>query len=237
MTDILALILDTETTGLKNPEPVEIAHISLRSLSTYSAGLLAEQHVQFCERYAVTGQIERGAFEIHGISAKDLIGKPHWTTFAIPRAEYIVGHKIEFDARVLGYPERKFICTAKLAKLLWPELPNHKLTTIVEQKFPEIGKRLTANAHGALVDCKLCLLILDAAMREFEGMESWEAIYELAGVFPKKKEVKIPEKMPFGRHKGIPFEQIPQDYLAWIINLSDASWEVKQAARQHYLGN
>jgi exodeoxyribonuclease X len=233
----VALILDTETTGLKDPEPVEIGFLALRELISYPNGLLAEKHIEFCERFATNKAIEPDATKVHKIKDIDLIGKPHWRTFKIPdTAKYMIGHNIEFDARVLNYPKLRFICTLKLSRLLWPDLPNHKLTTVIQQKFPGVAERLTANAHGALVDCKLCLLILHTAMQEFDGFDTWQNVWMQAGVEPKKKDVKVPDIMPFGKYKGTRIADIPRDYLEWMLQNMELSGGLKIAVQNTYAG-
>lgn len=231
-----AIILDTETTGLRQPEPCEIAFIQLcKEPQDYPQGsLLAETHIEYQHRFRVSKPIEPGATKIHGISHTDLVGKPHWTTFKLPQAEYIIGHKVDYDARVLGWPEAKYICTCNLARLLWPELPNHKLTTIVEEKFPKQAAQLTKNAHGALVDCKLCLLILEVAIAEFEGLETWQDMYEMAGVTKtvRVQAPKVVSKMPFGKHKGRPLAEVPVDYLRWVLNNANPNQALRDGILQ-----
>lgn len=184
-----AIILDTETTGLKAPEPVEVAYIALAELENYpNAEILSNSHHTFNSRFRNRLQrISREAQAIHGISEAAVADRPYFKLelLALPEhVEYLICHNVQYDYRVLGKPDElglKKICTVKLARLLWPELTNHKLTTIIEYAFPEIHTQLTAKAHSALVDCKLCLLILHKALSEFE-INSWEDFYELAGV-------------------------------------------------------
>ena len=225
-----AIILDTETTGLRQPEPVEIAYIHLplqpESYMQQEHGLLSPDHTTFQSRYSVGKPIEPGATKIHGITEADIAGLPHWSTFQLPQVEFIIGHKIDYDAKVLGVPQAKYICTCNLSRLLWPELPNHKLTTVVEEKFPKMATSLTANAHGALVDCKLCLLILETAITEFEGLDTWQQMYELAGVAVAKAKPSANRPMtvmPFGKHKGAAIAEIPTDYLQWLATKADIS--------------
>lgn len=223
-----AIILDTETTGLRQPEPVEIAFIKLiyepKEYLKQQHGLLGAKHETFRARYSVSKPIEPGATKIHGITDNDIANLPHWSMFQIPRGEFIIGHKIDYDAKVLGVPDAKYICTCNLSRLLWPELPNHKLTTIVEEKFPKMATSLTANAHGALVDCKLCLLILETAIVEFEGLDTWQDMYEIAGVTVAKAKQSANKPitvMPFGKHKGMLIADMPTDYLQWLATKAD----------------
>jgi exodeoxyribonuclease X len=230
-------VLDTETTGLNDPQPIEVGYIRLHLLETYSGNLLVNGHEQFQQAYLPSKPIEPGASKVHGKTLENLIGCPPHTDFKLPHGiTYIIGHQIDYDARVLGVssPQYKFICTVKLARLLWPEMKTHKLAAIITEFFPDIAARLLQNAHGALVDAKLCLLILQEALNQFEGLFTWEDFHDLAGVFPKAQEELL--TMPFGKHKGQKFEEIPQSYLRWVIEDSTANQAVKKAARAHYHG-
>lgn len=184
-----AVILDTETTGLKEPQPLEVAHISLRELHHYeTVPLLAEETPIFQSRFDVTKEIDYAAEKIHGISKSQVKGLPVYSglhQLELPdEASYIICHNASFDSRVIepgtDFFRYKYICTVKLARQLWPGRRSYALTKLMEEFFPDNHKKLTANAHGALIDCKLVLLLLEKAMEEYE-LESWEDLYELAG--------------------------------------------------------
>jgi exodeoxyribonuclease X len=180
-----AIVLDTETTGLRDPEPCEVACIYLRGLEHYpDKSLITEKHETFQDRFKPGKPIEYGAQQIHGITIAMVADKEKFSMAALglpSTVEYLICHNVSYDFRVLRKPEGlKKICTVKLAKRLWPELKSHKLTLLIEEFFPEVGKQLTTNAHGALVDSKLCLLILYQAIQEF-NLETWEEVYEIGG--------------------------------------------------------
>jgi exodeoxyribonuclease X len=185
MHSIKAIILDSETTGLREPEPCEVAYISLKALEQYpDKALITDVHTTYCERFKPGKPIEYGAQKIHGITAADIADKPRFTMEALglaPTVEYLICHNVSYDFRVLKKPEGfKKICTVKLAKRLWPELKSHKLTLLIEQFFPAVAAQLTTGAHGALVDSKLTLLILYQAIQEF-NLTTWDEVYEIGG--------------------------------------------------------
>lgn len=187
MTEIEAIILDSETTGFRAPQPIEVGYLSLQALQNYEGvTLLSEAHPEFCERYKPTKAIDPGAVAVHGIRLADLLDKPRFSVEALTIPEttqYIVAHNISYDWRVLGKPASlglKRICTIKLAKALWPGLDSYKLTALIGEFFPEGHAQLVANAHGALIDTKLCLGLIAKARQEFE-LETWADIYEIAG--------------------------------------------------------
>lgn len=188
MNEITAIVLDTETTGLKAPQPIEVGYIALQELTNYDTNLelMTRQHWEFNERFKPTKAIDRSAQDVHGITLADLRHKPLFTLdkLNIPDScQYIICHNVSYDWRVLGKPTElglKKICTVKLAKALWPGLPSYKLTALMYEFFPEYHEKVVANAHGAMVDCKLVLALLTKACLEFE-FETWEDIYEVAG--------------------------------------------------------
>lgn len=190
MTQYSAVILDTETTSLKAPEVIEVGFLPMLDLHFYPRNLLiTAKHTEYQERFKPSKPIEARATAIHGIYYKDVVGcKPFtFSELAIPKtANFIIGHNISFDHRAMGYPEhsKKYICTLKLAKLLWPGLKSYKLTALMEEHFPEFYNSLIENAHGALIDCKLVLLLLYQAVQTFE-INSWDDLHELAGYYPK----------------------------------------------------
>lgn len=180
-----AMILDTETSGRANPEIIENGYLLFPELT--GAHLLATPFEERVQRHKPLNGIEFWVSKnVHGIYMSDVIKEPVFNleTFLkeIPDSvEYLIGHNISYDWRVLGKPDKwKRICTVKLARLLWPDLKSHKLSLLIQEFFPDIGTQLTKNAHGAIVDCKLCMLIIDYAMQEFE-INTWEDLYELAG--------------------------------------------------------
>lgn len=178
-----AIILDTETTGLKQPQVLECAFISYGDLSNYES-LLNNYCFLHIERFDITNTIDSGAFRIHGISKRDIQGLPLFDYETLPikdSIDYLIGHNINYDHRAMGKKSPlKRICTLKLSRGLWPELESHKLTAIMQAFFPDTYEQMIKNSHGALVDTKLCSMLLTKAMQEFE-FSSWEDIYQIAG--------------------------------------------------------
>ncbi len=78
----------------------------------------------------------------------------------------IVAHNASFDMRFLKHQAAKqgygldndVVCTLELARDRWPNFPNHKLQTLVQQ----LGIRVT-RAHRSLDDCFAALAVYRAA--------------------------------------------------------------------------
>ena len=126
-----SIILDTETTGLREPQPIEIAFIQLAStgiVNTETKGI-------YLQRFKPTKAIEAGALKTHGITAASLVEMPEYKLSKVPfpaDLKYIIAHNAAYDMKVLkcagsGYSPKVDlpvveICTLKLARKLWPEL-------------------------------------------------------------------------------------------------------------------
>ncbi len=104
---------------------------------------------------------------IHGITAKDVMGKP---TFAElwdrirPHLEHkvVIAHNAAFDISVLrsmlneyglALPSFRYACTVDIAKRVWTDLENYKLSTLA-QRFA-----IQFEHHNALHDARTCAMI------------------------------------------------------------------------------
>lgn len=195
--DVEVIILDTETTGLGNPEPIEIGYLSLPALHQFAGKNFISalpKLPQTVARYKPTKAITAGATKVHGIIFADVAHKPQYQAQVFsdslpPTVKYFICHNATFDWKVLtcepsGYNEEEHfqdllpICTLKIARKIWPHFKSKSLTKIIEEFCPDVAEKLTAHAHGAIADCLLTALIVHFAITEFE-ITSWNDLYEL----------------------------------------------------------
>lgn len=243
------VIIDCETTGLVASEAVEIAIITLPDelsefrtvdLDKILANHTSIEHFEgvFEQRYRPTKAIDPRASAVTGIYMKDVIGCPSIKTFKFPESiEFFIAHNAVFDWKVLNQPEVKRICTKELSQLVFAGekgLKNNKATTITEFLFPELGKDLTENAHGALADCKLVFYILYKVLERLPQVKTWEDLAKLCSQGGKSKsyeELNKPRQalaaLPFGKYKGVPIAEVPKDYLQWLSQQDNLSPAVK----------
>jgi DNA polymerase-3 subunit epsilon len=114
--------------------------------------------------------------EVHGITAKDVMNKPTfielWERIR-PHLEgkTVIAHNAAFDIGVLRsvleegnlpFPAFQHACTLKIAKKVWPQLANHKLSTLANYF------QIDFNHHNALHDAKTCALIALRAQKELQ---------------------------------------------------------------------
>jgi len=207
-----ALILDTETTDTgEDAQPIEIAWLELDDS-------LEQQGDIFCQRYKPTKPISYGAMGVHHIHDLDLVDCPPPSEFKLPDGvDFLIGHSIDFDWRIIGSPDIPRICTLALARSLWPDI-EHTQSALMYYKFGIGARPQLKNAHSAAADVQICEQILHCILEELtdgtmdiDFQKLWE-ISELA---------RVPTVMPFGKHKGLPVEDVPRDYVAWLLRQPD----------------
>lgn len=111
-----AIIIDTETTGIDEPEPVEIAYVAIDIYALVIAG------GSWCGRFKPSKPISLGAMATHHILDEELTDAPPASSFQLPEGvEYIIGHNVDYDWRAIGEPPVKRIDTCSMCRHLWPD--------------------------------------------------------------------------------------------------------------------
>ncbi len=203
------IIFDTETTGINEPVLIEAAGIIIN-------GSPLNKHAEtFNSRYNPGKPISFGAMATHNILDCDLIDCPPASDFKLPEdTAYLVGHNIDFDWEVVGKPENiKLIDTLPMSRKIWPHFDSHNLGALSyalceESERIKIRKKLVSR-HSALTDVELCLELLRFILKEKQELKSWGDIWRFS------EEARIPDIMPFGKHKGTAIKDLPDDYKRW----------------------
>jgi len=206
---VKAIIFDTETTGKNNPVIIEGAWLELKSIDPYETG------ESFCQRYNPEKPIELGALATHHIYDEELKDCPSHKTFSLPpTVEYIIGHNIDYDWNVAGNPNIKRICTLALARRTWPQLDAYSQSALFYFLERTKARDILKNAHSAATDVEICSTILKAICKK-HNLNSLESLWQIS------EKARIPLTMPFGKHKGLVFSEIPQDYKRWLVSQTD----------------
>jgi exodeoxyribonuclease X len=228
MNPFAAIILDTETTGLTEPRPVEVAWIALDDPIH-----LAEVDA-FAQRYNPGKAIEYGAMATHHIQDADVAECPAWDTFALPvGVEYVIGHNIDFDVAALpggsllmSSPLRR-ICTEALARSLWPTMDSFKLGALLYKIEPETASKMRGKAHTAVTDVHFCKILLAEELLWLDGrgvpVSTWEEVWTAS------EKARIPTIATFGKHKGTPLKDLPADYVRWMLKQPDLDPYLRKA--------
>lgn len=197
-------IVDCETTGTSSTDQV----IELAWLKIADNVQTLEVLEEFVERYNPSVPITDRAYQVHGISKRQLMRdkcKPS-SSLELPKdMSYLIAHNASFDSRLLeqtigkpllhheqaGSDESwvtpvKIICTIKLIKALEKlqggkfGFVDYKLETIFSHWYPEQKDWQSKNAHSALGDCKMLRAILLKSLECFPHVESLESLFKLA---------------------------------------------------------
>lgn len=215
-----ALIIDTETTGTEEPRPVEIAWVALGP-----CGIAPPVLDHFEQRFNPLKPITLGALATHHIMDEDLADAPPYLSFQLPPGiSFLIGHNVDFDWRVIGEPDIPRICTLAMCRKLWPGADSHTQSAMLYHLMRSRARDLCRGAHSALEDVKGCYLILLEIIRE-TGVTTWGELWELSEV------ARVPEIMPFGKHKGERIENLPCDYVGWLLRQSDVDPYLVKALR------
>lgn len=203
------LCLDVETTGVTpDSRIVEIAWIEIgKDLKVIEKiGSLIDPQMP----------IPASAMGVHHITDQMVEDAPTISEFfneVIPghfsKDDHIVliAHNAIFDRRFVAewIPIGETLCTLRLARELWPDLPDHKLQTLRYHFKLEGGRK----AHGAAEDCETLLALLQHMATTHT--QSLEGLLDMCkGPLPIRR-------IPFGKYKGQLIEKVPSHYLTWLL--------------------
>jgi exodeoxyribonuclease X len=148
---MVAIIFDTESTGIDAPQLIEAAWIRVPDPNT----LVSIE--SFHQRYKPSKPIALGALATHHIMDEDLVDCPPPTDFRLPPGiDYLVGYNIDYDWRVIGEPPIKRICVLALARSLLPGLDSYSQSAVLYHLIRAQARELLKGAHSADADVYNC---------------------------------------------------------------------------------
>lgn len=210
-----AIVFDTETTGLQEPQVIEAAWLRLNS----PASLYVE--ADFLQRYKPSKPIELGALAVSHIYDEELADCPHASTFTLPAdVEYLIGHNVDYDWNVIGRPGVKRICTKALSASLWPHADSHSQSAMIYLHYRAEARELLRNAHAALDDVHNCRRLL-AKILEALGDRQGRPVADWEELWQHSEEARVPKFISFGKHRGMAIADLPGDYVAWLLRQPD----------------
>lgn len=119
------------------------------------------------------------------------------------------------------------ICTMKCAMRAWPDAPafgNQVLRYWLGIDVPPKDLELANASHQAEADAYITAHLL---IRLLQG-------HALAQLVEWSQEPKLYPRLTFGKHKGLPWADVPSDYLDWMVYKAGANemsdWSDWQAA-------
>lgn len=211
-----ALILDTETTGINEPEVVQLAHTQPMN-SPFDIPLLT------LKEWRPNKPISLGALATHHILDEELAGFEPWpgSWSPAPGVAYLVGHNIDFDWKAIGSPDVKRICTLALSRAHFPDIDSHSLGALTYYLSADRreARDLLRHAHNAETDVHLCYQLLHALINA-TGAKTWDELYAAS------EKARIPQRMPLGKYgpangkPGILISEVRRtdpSYVSWCL--------------------
>lgn len=210
------LILDTETHTL-NGFPIEIAYLPCQLDQN---GLECDDTLVYDEYFNVEQgtELHYASMAVHHILPEDLKDKPLYTTFKLPKDTiYMIGHNIDYDVDAIArcgqnVAQIKAICTLALARSIWTNLDSHNLGALSYYLSQDLQatRTLLRNAHNAKTDVYLTAALLKNIIDKLN-------VHNMEDLFQASQQARLPKYMPFGKHKGIQLNDLPADYVRWLL--------------------
>jgi len=226
-----AIILDTETTGIKDGRPVDIAYIDVSALFNRPMCIDGSRKVfEYRQLFNPLKPIEFGAMATHHITNDDVVNCEPYTSFVLPESvEYLIGHNIDFDWQVIQtcgkQHEPKRICTLALSRYLYPDIDSHKLTAMLYALDLDFARENAKSAHSALDDVWMTFRLLELLWPSINAL-GFDELYRLS------EAARIPKIITFGKHSGQPIKSLPSDYRQWLLKQNDLDPYLRKALTQ-----
>ena len=203
---------DTETTGLgKDQGVVEISWIEtdaeFNEVARYGSLINPQKPIQF------------GAMSVHGITEAMVADAPTIEQFMVDAGYPLAGpgtiltaHNSSYDIEFFGpwMDKPDTLCTLKCSRVLYPDAEGHKLG-ILRCMLSLEGD--TRKAHSAQEDVSVLIQLAQRMCHD--------AGTDLYGLLEVQRRPRPISKMPFGKHKGVPLAELPNNYIFWLLNKAD----------------
>lgn len=216
-----ARILDYETSGMPDDDGAEIIEFGRYDLNLETLAIENPWQSLACPRRQ---KIEPGAQAAHHIHLADLQDAPQarelWSEFfdGMEEGEPLVAHNTKFEQHFTPDDGRPWICTMKVARIVYPGAPTHSNQGLRYWLELDVDRTLAEPAHRALPDAYITAHLLKR-MLEFKTIEQMINI---------SKYPSLLYRITFGKKaKGQLYSEAPLDYLTWIRDQSDMDEDTK----------
>ena len=221
-----AIILDTETHTL-NGLPIEIAYAPIK---IESGKLSLDKSQIFDQLYQVNQPISYAAMAVHHILESDLVDQPNYREFQLPeQTSYIIGHNVDYDIAAIARfgvdtSKLKPICTLALARHVWEDAEAHNISALIYliSKGSDKAREMLKGAHRADADIILTANILMHIIHRLN-------IQDIEQLYIASEAARIPKSISFGKHKGTAIQDLPADYVQWLLRQDDLDSYLRKA--------
>jgi DNA polymerase-3 subunit epsilon len=125
--------------------------------------------------------------DIHGLTWFDVQYAPEFSAIApellerLASTDFVIAHNASFDIGALqatldhfglACPEFDYLCTCRVARRVWPHLPNHQLSTLAAHISHEFQH------HNAQADAEAAGRVLLAMLKHVNATNAFRAVGE-----------------------------------------------------------
>lgn len=222
-------VIDIETTGQAPPaEIIEFGRVDLHD----STGFW-QIDAPMARLYRPLHGIPPETMAVHHITELDFDADTPVCTaerlrlavWAGSSPDVLVAHNCAFEQLFvdgLHTDALPWICTYKVALRLWPEAPKHSNQVLRYWLGLTLDADLAMPPHRAGPDAYVTahLLLRMRALASIEQMIAWTS------------QPKLLPLMPFGKHRGRAWSELPLDYLQWLSRQAEMDADVIYCGRR-----
>jgi DNA polymerase-3 subunit epsilon len=168
--------------------------ICAAGLAVFEDGRLTEAPYWLVRPPKPHGWFHQVFIKCHSLTHLDVLDAPEFPAIApellarLTRADIVIAHNASFDIGhlratlahfALPRPEFNYLCTLQLSRRIWPDLPNHQLSTLtahIVHKF---------NHHNAQSDAEAAGRVL-LAMMKYVNANTLSELLQKAGIVPRR---------------------------------------------------
>lgn len=218
--------IDLETTGTPTDEdPHAVCEIGWTKVfpATGDRWHYSDPHSLLCD----PGRpVPAEAQAVHHIGDGDVAGEPPFEQQlqVLGPIDLACAHNAAFEAGFITNPNIRWICTYKVALRLWYDAPSHNLQFLRYWLGLDIDQAKGMPPHRAGPDAYVGAALMARILEEpnapdIDTMVRWSSGPPLL------------HRVTFGKHRGSLWQDLPADYLSWIVNKSDLDADTKANAR------
>jgi len=219
-----ARVIDYETTGTPDDDSAEIIEVGF-----YDIDLTTRQITnQFQTVIRPRGEIPPVTMAVHHLTIDDVKDGPEAREImdtVLDGADVFVAHNAKFEQHFTPDSKTPWICTYKVARVVWPDAPGHGNQVLRYwldvDGDAEFDRTFASPPHRALPDAYVTAHIFFRLLKA-------KTVEEMIHI---SKYPALLKTMNFGKHKGTTFEDAPLDYLDWIVTKSDMDEDTKFTAK------
>ena len=223
----MIVIIDTETTGL-DPEKdrvVEIAAVRLEKTGDEWAIISEKSCLVDPGR-----PIPAAASAVHHLTDADVVDARNLAEaieyLEIREKDVLAAHNATFDRSMLPTLEdHPWICTWKVANKIVTSAPSYSNQVLRYHLGLDVktGDGREGQPHSALYDAKTTAQLMLHLLTHTTAKEMVEIT----------KEPVLLRTMPFGKHRGVVFAEVPADYRKWLLGRDNLDRDLKYTL-EHY---